>query len=99
MRPHGILMNIGENKNGKAGSLNYHRTFRSWSLGVLSGLEEMMYTRDTSKPAGSEARGDGRERGNLIEATSKPLVAQRAGGIFFQIVGGFAQTAAARCKL
>ena len=40
-----------------------------------------MYTRDRSRPAGSEARGEGRERGNLVETTSKPPDAQRAGGI------------------
>ena len=39
-----------------------------------------MFARDGSKLAGSEARGEGRERGNLIETTPKPPVTQRAGG-------------------
>ena len=34
---------------------------------------------------GLEARGEGRERGNLIGTTSKPPVAQRAGGIYVYI--------------
>ena len=33
------------------------------SLGVLYGLAKTMFPRDRSKPAGSEARGEGRERG------------------------------------
>ena len=40
-----------------------------------------MCARATSRPAGSEARGEGRERGNLTNTTSKPPVAQGAGGI------------------
>ena len=40
-----------------------------------------MYARATSKRAGSRARGEGRERGNLPVTTSKAPVAQRAGGI------------------
>ena len=48
-------------------------------------LEKTIYARDTSKGVGSEARGEGRERGNLIETTSKPPVAQRAGGIYIYI--------------
>ena len=39
-----------------------------------------MFTRDTHKPAGSEAWGEGWERGHFIETTSKPLVARRTGG-------------------
>ena len=50
-------------------------------MGVLCDLEKMVYTLDTSKAARSEARGEGREKGNLIETTSKSPVAQRAGGI------------------
>ena len=49
-----------------------------------------MFARDTHKPAGSEARGEGRERGNLIETTPKPPDAQRAGGIYMSV---------ARCRL
>ena len=30
------------------------------------GLEKVIYARATHKPAGSEGRGEGRERGNLI---------------------------------
>ena len=52
------------------------------SLSVLSGLEKAIYARDTHRPAGSEARGEGRERGNLLDTTPKPPVAQRAGGIY-----------------
>ena len=51
------------------------------SLGVLYALEKAMYTRATSKPTESTALGEGRERGNLVVTTSKPPVAQRAGGI------------------
>ena len=43
-----------------------------------------MSTRDTSKVIGPKARGEGRERGNLIdliETTVKPPLAQRVGGI------------------
>ena len=51
------------------------------SLGNSYTLAKAMCTRDTSRPAGSEARGEGRERGNLLVTTSKPPVAQGAGGI------------------
>ena len=51
------------------------------SLSVLYGLEKTVYARDTSEPARSEARGEGRERGHFIETVPKPPVAQRAGGI------------------
>ena len=51
------------------------------SLGVLNALEKPIYTRDTSRGAGSRARGEGREKGNLPATTSKPPVAQRAGGM------------------
>ena len=44
-------------------------------------LEKTIYARDTSKAVGSEARGEGMERGNLIVTTAKPPVAQRAGRI------------------
>jgi len=40
-----------------------------------------MFARDTSEGAGSEARGEGRERGNLIETIPEPPDAQMAGGI------------------
>ena len=48
---------------------------------VLYGLEKQIYARATSKQAGSETRGRSRERANVIETISKPLAAQRAGGI------------------
>ena len=57
--------------------------FQRLSLCVLNGLEKIIYARDTSKGAGSEARGEGRERGNLPVTTTKPAVAQRAGWILF----------------
>jgi hypothetical protein len=41
-----------------------------------------MFARDTSKGVGSEARGEGRERGYLSRTAAKPPVAQRAGGIY-----------------
>ena len=44
-----------------------------------------MIARDTSRGAGSEARGEGRESGYLSRTTPKPLVAQRAGGIYIYI--------------
>ena len=50
-------------------------------MGVLYSLVKAMLARDGSKPAGSEARGKGRERGHFIETTPRPPVAQRAGGI------------------
>ena len=55
--------------------------FCRFPLGVLLGLEKVMYARDISKGAGSEARGKGREMGNLLDTTPKPPVAQRATGI------------------
>ena len=36
---------------------------------------------DGSSGAGSEARGEGNERGYFVGAASQPPVAQRAGGI------------------
>ena len=51
------------------------------SLGNSYTLAKAMCARDTSRPAGSRARGEGRERGNLPVTTAKPPVAQRAGGI------------------
>ena len=44
-----------------------------------------MYTRDDCKPAGSEARGAGREEGNLMDAAPKPHVAQGAGGCYLYL--------------
>ena len=44
-----------------------------------------MFARDGSKLAGSRARGEGRERCNLLVTTPKPPVAQRAGGIYILI--------------
>ena len=55
--------------------------FWMFSLGNSYHLAKAMFARDTSRVAGSEARGEGRERGNLPGSTSKPSVAQRAGGI------------------
>ena len=43
-----------------------------------------MFARDGSGGAGSEARGEGRERGYLFRTTVKPPVAQRAGGIYIE---------------
>ena len=50
-------------------------------VGRFVWLEKMIYALDRSRGAGSEAGGEGRERGNLIETTPKPPVAQRAGGV------------------
>ena len=44
-------------------------------VGFLYGLVKAMLARDDSKPAGSEARGAGRQMGDLLDSTSKPLVA------------------------
>ena len=70
---------------------------------MLYGLEKLMYARAISKPAGSEARGEGRERGNLKVTTSQPLVGQRAGGIReygFRTSGTFvASLSGVRCRL
>ena len=40
-----------------------------------------MFYKVRRKWIGSEARGEGRERGNLVAITPKPIVAQRVGGI------------------
>ena len=45
------------------------------SLSVLYDLETLMYTSVTSRPARLEARGEGRERGNLPGTTARPPVA------------------------
>ena len=66
---------------GVWGSVPLELHFWTLSLSVLYGLVKTVFARAISKPAGSEARGEGRERGNLIETTPKPLDAQRAGGI------------------
>ena len=57
------------------------------SLGVLYAFWRNRY-RPATFPGGggSEARGEGRERGNLPVITAKPPVAQRAGGIVFQVL-------------
>ena len=52
-----------ENKMRRATALHFWRL----SLSVLYVLEKTMCARDQSNPAGSEARGEGRERGNLID--------------------------------
>ena len=70
------------------GSVPLAPHFWTLLLSVLYGLVKTMFARATSRPAGSEARGEGRERGNLIETTSKPPVAQRAGGITSVRKGG-----------
>ena len=57
-------------KTGRQGATALH--FWRLSLGDLWCLEKAMYARATSRPAGSEARGEGRERGNLPETTLKP---------------------------
>ena len=44
-------------------------------------VEKVMYNRETPIPAGSGARGERRGNGNLPDITSKPPVAQKAGGI------------------
>ena len=46
--------------------------FWKLSLGNLYHLVKAMFARDGSKRAGSEARGEGRERGYLSRTTSKP---------------------------
>ena len=48
-----------------------------------------MFARDGSRWAGSEARGEGRERGYLSRIISKPPVAQRAGGINIKVARSF----------
>ena len=57
------------------------RTKESNTVGVvlLEALAQRLKVR--RKRIGSEARGEGRERGNLVATTPKPPVAQRAGGI------------------
>ena len=44
-------------------------------------LEKAMYARAISRSAGSETRGEDIKRGKVLVTISKPLVAQRAGGI------------------
>ena len=44
-----------------------------------------MFACDTSKEARPEARGEGRERGNLHQTTVKPPDTQRAGGLHIDI--------------
>ena len=63
------------------GATKKHDDLVGISLGVLYGLAKIIYARDRPRGAGSEARQKGRERGNLIETTSTPPAAQRAGGI------------------
>ena len=65
-----------KNETGQL-ALNFWR----FSLGNSYTLVKPMYARDTSKRAGSKARGEGRERGRFTRATAKPPVAQGAGGI------------------
>ena len=60
---------------------HFQSYFRRLSLDVLYAVEKAIYTCDISTPAGLEARGEGRERGNLPVVNSEPAVAQRAGGI------------------
>ena len=52
-------------------------------MGVIYFLVKAIFARDGSKPAGSEARGEGRERWdfNCFGSTFKPPVAHRIGGI------------------
>ena len=52
-------------------------------LGVLYGLVKTMSARTTSKWAGSEVRGESREKGILIETIPKPRIPQRVEGILF----------------
>ena len=61
-----------------------HLALHFWrlSLGDSYTLVKAMCARATSRPAGSEARGEGRERGNLLDTTSEPPDAQRAGGVY-----------------
>ena len=65
-------------KNGVR-QLGWH--FWRHSLGNSYNLPKKICARDIFRPAGSEARGDGRERGSLLIITCKAPVAQRAGGI------------------
>ena len=51
----------------------------------MHGLEKAIYAREDTRPAVSEARGEGRERDNLLDILSKPPVARRAGGIYIYI--------------
>ena len=51
------------------------------SLGNSYTLVKAVCARDTSKGAGSRARGEGRERGYLPATTAKSPVAQGTGGI------------------
>ena len=41
-----------------------------------------LFVRDTTKRAGSEARGESRGGENFLETSLKPCVAQRTGGIY-----------------
>ena len=56
-----------------------------WRLSLSNSytLAKAMCARATSRQAGSEVRGEARERGNLQLTTSKPPVAQGAGWILF----------------
>ena len=67
------------NKKNRTVQLASH--FWRLSVGVLFTLEKTMCSRATSRGAGSEARGESREKGNLIVTIPKPPVAQGAGGI------------------
>ena len=65
--PHGILGKNRRKQKRDNGSASTAPQFGELSLSVLHGLEKAIYAHATSRPAGSEARGEGRERGNLIE--------------------------------
>ena len=67
-RPTGVRKKRKSRGKGTTGSC-----FWRLSLGNSYGLVKAMLARDTSKPAGSEARGEGRERGYFSRITSKPL--------------------------
>ena len=79
---------VREKRKTRGAGLTAVRFWRL-ALGNLLHLVAAMFARDTSKRAGSEARGEGRDGGNLIETIPKPLVAQRAGGMYKVCIHAF----------
>lgn len=80
--PHCILLNIRreQKKSKKRGTTALY--ILKLSLCVLWGLEKMNCKRDTPKGFWLELRGEGRERGNLIDLNHSRL-AQAARRVFF----------------